>query len=73
MNGDRKARRRVGQIASSFDASAIVTTPEGELAPGGTLRGQVGFQVPADATGLVFVFDGDFFGAGKVFVVLPTE
>lgn len=49
------------------------TSPEGELAPGETLRGQVGFQVPTDATDLLFVFDGDFFGAGKVFVALPTE
>lgn len=49
------------------------TSPDGELAPGETLRGQVGFQVPSDATGLVFVFDGDIFGAGKVFVGLPAE
>ena len=49
------------------------SSPDGELAPGETLRGQVGFQVPSDATGLVFVFDGDIFGAGKVFVALPAE
>lgn len=45
--------------------------PEGELAPGETVRGPVGFQVPADTAGLVFVFDGNVFGAGKVFVQLP--
>lgn len=49
------------------------TSPDGELAPGETLRGQVGFQVPADATNLIFVFDGDFLGAGKAFVALPAE
>lgn len=49
------------------------TSPDGELAPGETLRGQVGFQVPAEAAGLTFVFDGDLFGAGKVFVVLPAQ
>lgn len=48
-------------------------SPDGELAPGETLRGQVGFQTPIQATGLVFVFDGDIFGAGKVFVALPAE
>lgn len=47
------------------------TTPDGEIAPGETIRGQVGFQVPEDATGLVFVFDGDVWGFGKVFVALP--
>jgi hypothetical protein len=45
--------------------------PEGELAAGEKLRGKVGFQVPEDATGLVFVFDADVFGSGKVFVALP--
>lgn len=45
--------------------------PDGELAPGETVRGPVGFQVPADASGLLFLFDGDIFGGGKVFVQLP--
>lgn len=48
-------------------------SPDGELAPGETLRGQIGFQVPVDAANLVFVFDGDVFGVGKVFVALPAE
>ena len=48
-------------------------SPDGELAPGETLRGQVGFQVPVDAQGLVFVFDGDVFGSGKVFINIPSE
>ncbi len=47
------------------------TAPDGEIAPGETIRGQVGFQVPEDATGLVFVFDADVWGFGKVFVTLP--
>ena len=45
-------------------------TPDGELAAGEKVRGQVGYQVPTNATGLVFVFDGDVFGAGKVFVAV---
>jgi hypothetical protein len=53
--------------ATAADGAA----PEGELAPGETVRGPVGFQVPAEAEGLAFVFDGDIFGAGKVFVRLP--
>jgi hypothetical protein len=51
-------------------AAAGGSSPEGELAPGERLRGQVGFQVPEDAEGLVFVFDADVFGHGKVFVSL---
>ncbi|MCB0037575.1 MAG: DUF4352 domain-containing protein, partial [Anaerolineales bacterium] len=48
-------------------------SPDGELNPGERIRGQVGFQVPADASGLEFVFDADIFGSGKVFVQLGDE
>ena len=47
------------------------SSPDGEIAPGEKLRGQVGFQVPESATGLVFVFDADVWGSGKVFIALP--
>lgn len=47
------------------------TSPDGELAAGEKLKGQVAFEVPADATGLLFVFDGNVFGAGKVSIALP--
>lgn len=47
------------------------SSPDGEIAPGEKLRGQVGFQVPENATGLVFVFDADVWGSGKAFVALP--
>ena len=57
------------------DLSAIVAskgkTPDGEIAAGEKIRGQVGFQVPEEITGLVFVFDEDLFGEGKVSVALP--
>lgn len=45
--------------------------PEGELAPGETVRGPVGFQVPADAAGLLFTFDGSLIGGGKILIQLP--
>jgi len=47
------------------------SSPDGEIAPNEKLRGQVGFQVPENATGLVFVFDADVWGTGKVVVALP--
>lgn len=49
------------------------STPDGEISAGETIRGQVGYQLPIDAQGLVFVFDADIFGYGKVFVSIPSE
>jgi hypothetical protein len=46
------------------------STPDGELAAGERIRGQVGYSVPEDADGLIFVFDGGLFSAGKIFVTL---
>lgn len=45
-------------------------SPDGEIAPGEKIRGQIGFEIPTGAKGLVFVFDADIFGSGKVFVNL---
>lgn len=56
-------------MASSLTGAS---TPDGDIVAGETLRGQVGYQTPVDVTGLVFVFDADIFGAGKVQVAIPT-
>lgn len=54
-----------------FSATTLAkSSPDGELAPGEKKRGQIGFQVPADVKGMVFVFDESLFGAGKVFVAM---
>ena len=42
----------------------------GSLEQGESIRGQVGFLVPEDAGGLIFVFDPDMFEFGKVFISL---
>jgi hypothetical protein len=44
--------------------------PDDELQPGERIRGQIGFQVPENAAGLIFVFDAEVFGFGKVFIAL---
>jgi len=44
--------------------------PDDELQPGERIRGQVGFQVPTDSAGLIFVFDAEIFGFGKIFIAL---
>ena len=43
---------------------------DGELAAGERIRGKIGFQVPEDAAGLVFVFDPSIIGTGRAFVAL---
>ena len=52
-------------------AAAGASPPDGELSPGETVRGQVAYQVPADVGGLLFVFDPNLAGFGKVTVALP--
>jgi len=44
--------------------------PDDELQPGEKVRGEIGFQVPESAQDLVFVFDAELFGFGKVFISL---
>lgn len=43
----------------------------GELPAGQTVRGQIGFEVPADASELRFVFDPDVIGGTPVSIRLP--
>ncbi len=44
--------------------------PDDELQPGEKIQGQIGFQVPKDVQGLLFVFNAEIFGFGKVFIAL---
>jgi hypothetical protein len=56
----------------NLGAQAIIDSglPDDELQPGERIRGQIGFQVPVDTVGLIFVFDAEVFGFGKVFIAL---
>lgn len=58
-------------ISAMIDAA--VGSPDGELSPGERLRGAVGFQTPAGASGLQFAFDGTLFGGQPVIVDLGSE
>jgi hypothetical protein len=53
-------------------AQSVIDTglPDDELQKGEKIRGQIGYQVPEDIQGLVFVFDVEIFGFGKVFIAL---
>ena len=65
----------------SVDFTAIAANdkaaPEGEIAPGGFVRGEIGYQIPIDATGLIWKFSGDVFRLGEATytigaVAIPT-
>jgi hypothetical protein len=68
---DSEARKFSVDIMATTAANG--TTPDGEYAPGETIRGQVGYEVPADETQFVFSFEADFWGTGKILVELPLE
>ena len=41
------------------------------LAPGEKIRTQVGFQIPEQATGLIFIFDDNHYEEGRATISLP--
>ena len=47
----------------------IISEFDGTVAEGDTLRGEVGFEVPENSTGLVFIFE-QAFGSGQAFWAL---
>jgi len=48
-------RRRIGRSFFRASVASGGSGPDGEIAPGEKVRGQVDFQTPNDAKGLVFV------------------
>lgn len=61
----RDAEGRSYDIDFTAIAASGGASPEGEIGPGGTLRGEVGFQIPTTATGLTWRFSGDIFRLGQ--------
>ncbi|NOZ06381.1 MAG: DUF4352 domain-containing protein [Chloroflexi bacterium] len=53
--------------------AAGASNPDGEIGPGERVRGKIGFQVPQDAQGLVFVFHDALFGAESITVELGPQ
>lgn len=62
---------QVYKISPAALASIGGTTPDVDLAPGETIRAQLGFDVPAEARDLVLSFAADRFDAGRIFIQLP--
>ncbi len=62
---------QVYRISAAALAAIEGTTPDVDLAPNEVIRAQVGFSVPAEASGLTLSFAADKFNAGRIFVRLP--
>jgi len=61
---------QIYKISSAAMAATGGTTPDVDLAPGETIRAQIGFSVPLEAGGLQLAFGADRFRAGKIFIRL---
>ena len=57
----------ISAIAASGSSSL-----DGEIAPGGSLRGEVGYKLPTSATDLTWHFSGDIFRLGQAIFSLGT-
>ena len=68
----RDAEGRSYDVDLSAVAAADSPSPDGEIAPGDTIRGEVGYQLPASATDLTWRFSGDIFRLGQAVFSLGT-
>ncbi len=68
----KDSANRFYKIALPAVAAIRGTAPDVDLAPGETVRAQLGFDVPAEARELVLSFAADKFKAGRIFITLPT-
>jgi hypothetical protein len=59
------------EYALSVNVNLILKaeTPDGRIAPGETLRGIVGYEIPKDASGLSFIFIDDVLDGSERFLV----
>ena len=55
-----------------FATASNSSSLDGEIAPGGTLRGEVGYQLPASEVELTWRFSGDLFRLGQAVFSLGT-
>ena len=67
-------RDETGQIYPEHLGGTIAAggdTPNGEIVPGETIRGQMGFQVPLEVDGFLLVIDSEVWGYGKIMIQVP--
>lgn len=66
-----KMRDSTGQEYTEQLLTGVPKPPDGEVAPGGKLRGTVSYQVPTSANGLLLVFSCDLFSSGSAEIAIP--
>lgn len=66
-----KMRDSTGQEYNEELLTGVPKPPDGEVAPGGKLRGTVSYQVPTSANGLLLVFSCDLFSSGSAEIAIP--
>ena len=68
----RDAEGRSYDVDFSALSASNSSSLDGEIAPGGTLRGEVGYQLPTSAAELTWRFSGDIFRLGQAVFSLGT-
>ena len=68
----RDAEGRLYNVDFSAASANTSSSLDGEIGPGGILRGEVGYQLPTSATELTWRFSGDLLRLGQVVVALGT-
>ncbi|MBN2554312.1 MAG: DUF4352 domain-containing protein [Anaerolineales bacterium] len=67
-------RDETGQIYPEHLGGTIAAggdSPNGEIVPGETIRGQMGFQVPLEMDDFLLVIDSEVWGYGKINIQFP--
>lgn len=66
-----KMRDGTGQEYNEAFISDVPKPPDGEVAPGGKIRGTLAYQVPTGTTGLMIVFNCELFSSGSAQIAIP--
>jgi hypothetical protein len=66
-----KMRDGTGQEYNLAFLTDVPKPPDGEVAPGGKIRGTLSYQVPSGAKGLMLVFNCELFNSGSAQIAIP--
>lgn len=64
-------RDNTGQEYTEALLTSVPKPPDGEVAPGGKIRGTLSYQVPTGAKGLLLVFKCELFSSGSAQIAIP--
>jgi len=66
-----KMRDGTGQEYNEAIVTGAPKPPDGDVAPGQTVRGTIAYEVPTTAKGLLLVFNCDLFSSGSANIAIP--